>query len=1099
MKVKSFISFELSKGRGGWRAPFALLLVTTMTFTVIGAVPLEAEAERTSQNNKSSRGAKPKKPANRAKAVAAKSTSSSKARAGSASDSPKSIQRRALPQSRRIEEPKIQRNLSDIKPPRTNDFYEGGGKEAEYERLLDQEIAALFNLVQKSKASPTRGEMWLRLAERYVEKSRLVEYREQSAYDRRVKDYLDGRTRLKPRLDTTKTREYNRKAVQLYEWFLRDFPRDPKVDQALFFLGYNHFELGNTTKGEQYYQQLVRNYPDSVYVAESHFALGEFYFENEDWENGFNNYQKVIQAKRARLASFAYYKAAWCLFRIRRTADALKYLERVIRMAKSGEESSSAGGRRAINRIRLGVEALKDYVPFYAEAGEVSQALNDFQRVAGDEKVAIRMLEQLAFIKSDQGIADAATTLFRQLIGFNPVSERAAEYQYRIVIAYQTLDARKFREQLDAWLEGFGPGSPWYRENEKNQKLVSDMNRLQETTMRNHVLQLHQTAQNSRAAFSQKVAAEAYEQYQKYFASSEKISEMQFFHAELMFDMAKYAEAARLYDMVAERSGSADSMKYREEAMLNAVVAREKLLPSTAALDQRKGTATQQIPLEPEVEKFEKSAKRYMAAYPNSKRNADIERRLAVLYYGFNQFDAALPIFEKILREAPASKNGQAAGDAILSIYKARGDNNKLIAKAEEFLAIPAIAASPFGKSIRDGLEKTEYVAAQDLEKANKSTEAAKAFEEFAASTKDAKLKMAARMRAGSNLEKTGDANGAIRNFLAVLSMPAGDAQMKEEQTRARNSLAKLYERSGQMELAARQYAAYAQGNLTNQTAVNGFYNAALIYDALAISGEATKNYEAYRQYSRRADRNEVLFAIAEMYSRLGNRRQAISFYSAYLQQGGNSQSRRIEATFQVAEADRLAGRPVARRGFLEVVEAFKRAPLKTREETVRFAGESQFHLAQAIKSELNAVRFGTTDASQGAAAKQVKALEKKYIDAMKEIIRLDHAPSTIAALASTGQLYELIAQKFERIPTPAGLSTEDGEKYRQLIKVESDRYKAEATTSYRAAVERSLEFEIYTEWSSVARKALASSDPKFQYLHDVVVESNVADWMDLL
>ncbi|HRK08861.1 MAG TPA: tetratricopeptide repeat protein [Pseudobdellovibrionaceae bacterium] len=1092
MKGKSWVAVE--RGSSLRRASLAILLLSAF----IWVTSPTAEAQRSSSGNKSSKTTKAKKPATRAKATA-KPARNSGAKASANSSSPESIQRRALPQSRRMDQPKVQRSLTDIKPPRTNDFYEGGGKEAEYEKLLDQEIAALFKLVQKSKTSSTRGEMWLRLAERYVEKSRLVEYREQSAYDRRVKDYLDGRTRVKPRLDTTKTREYNRKAVQLYEWFLRDFPRDPKVDQALFFLGYNYFELGNTTKGEQYYQQLVRNYPDSVYVAESHFALGEFYFENEDWKNGFNNYQKVIQAKRARLASFAYYKAAWCLFRIRRTGDALKYLERVIRMAKSGEESSSAGGRRAINRIRLGVEALKDYVPFYAEVGDVSQAFNDFQRVAGDEKVAIRMLEQLAFIKSDQGIADAATTLFRQLISFNPVSERAAEYQYRIVIAYQTLDARKFREQLDAWLEGFGPGSPWYRENEKNQKLVSDMNRLQETTMRNHVLQLHQTAQNSRAPFSQKVAAEAYEQYQKYFSNSDKISEMQFFHAELMFDMGKYADAARLYDTVAERSGSAESMKYREEAMLNAVVAREKLLPSTTALDQRKGNSTQPIPLDPEVDRFEKSAKRYMAAYPSSKRNADIERRLAVLYYGFNQFDSALPIFEKILRQAPASKNGQAAGDAILSIYKARGDNAKLIAKAQEFLAIPAIAASAFGKSIRDGLEKTQYVAAQDLEKANKATEAAKAFEEFAASTKDAKLRMAARMRAGSNLEKSGDTTGAIRNFLAVLSMPAADAQMKEEQTRARNSLAKLYERSGQMELAAKQYAAYAQANLNNQTAVNGFYNAALIYDALGISGEAMKNYEAYRKYSRRADRNEVLFAIAEMFSRLGNRKQAINFYTAYLQQGGNSQSRRIESTFQIAEADRLAGRPAARRGFLEVAEAFKRAPLKTREETVRFSGESQFHLAQAIKAELNAVRFGTTDASQGAAAKQVKTLEKKYIDAMKEIIRLDHAPSTIAALASTGQLYELIAQKFERIPTPTGLSAEDGEKYRQLIKVEADRYKGEAMTSYRAAVERSLEFEIYTEWSSIARKAVAAADPKFQFLHDVVVDSNVADWMDLL
>lgn len=107
-----------------------------------------------------------------------------------------SLKRSALPQSRALEvpAPNRSRSMGAVKPPRSNSFLDSDTKEAQYENLLDQEIRALFKLSQKTKKSANRGEIWLRLAERYVEKARLVEFRVQNEYDRKVKDFLEKKT-----------------------------------------------------------------------------------------------------------------------------------------------------------------------------------------------------------------------------------------------------------------------------------------------------------------------------------------------------------------------------------------------------------------------------------------------------------------------------------------------------------------------------------------------------------------------------------------------------------------------------------------------------------------------------------------------------------------------------------------------------------------------------------------------------------------------------------------------------------------------------------------------------------------------------------------
>ena len=62
-------------------------------------------------------------------------------------------------------------NLDQVKPPKSSNFVDDKGTDhAKLEKITDQQVQEMYKLTQKYKDSSQRGEMWLRLAELYVEK-----------------------------------------------------------------------------------------------------------------------------------------------------------------------------------------------------------------------------------------------------------------------------------------------------------------------------------------------------------------------------------------------------------------------------------------------------------------------------------------------------------------------------------------------------------------------------------------------------------------------------------------------------------------------------------------------------------------------------------------------------------------------------------------------------------------------------------------------------------------------------------------------------------------------------------------------------------------
>lgn len=985
----------------------------------------------------------------------------------------------AIPQSQ-MARPKITRPkaLTSVAPSRSNQFYDQSDEdEAMLESALDKEINELFKLTNRYKTSPNRGELWLRLAELYVEKSRMHLFRSQSDFDRRSSEWEAGdRKGPAPKMNLEVGQDFNKKAVQLYEWFLADFPKDPKIDQALFFLGYNYTELGQVAKGMGYYERLTKEFPKSPYISESHFALGEFHFENREWKKSEQAYRRVLDSRSARLYGFALYKVAWTFYRQGRVDAAIKTMEQVVAHSRKQVEVSKSQGLKSVNRIRLASEALKDIVPFYAEARDFKAAKGYFLELGG-EKALFTLLERLAYVYTDSGKQDAARYVFKQLLDLNPTAPKAYDYQYQIVINYQSKGSRDvFREELFQWVRSYGPESDWARANAGNDELLRRAMEQREGTLRNYVLLQHQTAQNTRNAGPRKLAREGYELYLKTFPKTDKTAEMSFFYGELLFDLNQMELAAAQYNWVAENTGKEN--KYFEQATLNAVLAFERTLPAEAEIRKRAGESLEPLEYGANERRFIDAANRYLATFPKGEKVPDIRFKLARMAYTYNRFDEALPMFQDIVKRYPKTQYATFSANLILDIYNLRKDFEGLSRAGTDMIQSGDLKNPEVNAEIRDAVERAQFKKAQDAETSGNYLNSAKEYETFAGKYPGSKLANSARFNAAINFERAGLILPAIVGYKAIADNrdkknPVSDDVRKKSS----RLLARLYEQTGQFELAAVELERYAKEFPKDNVADAALFNAAVIWDGLGANVRAINNYENYYKTSKAREKREALFEIAQIQESRNALSAAVTFYQQYLDSNPAAASKVILANFRIAVLSKKLNRITkAKEGFQKTIAVQKRLSggkgLGASE-----AAESRFELANETLRELETLRIPANPQRQGDAIKRKLDLVTRLNNEMAEVIKYDDGQFVIAALTTAGRAYDHMSRSLYDAPKPAGLNADEMKAYNSEVDKIAAPMRQNAVDNYRRAVTKSHEIQVYNKWVIDAMAAMNRID----------------------
>ena len=987
--------------------------------------------------------------------------------------------RSLLPQIKKLRKHKPLRkvDLGEVKPPSSVFlYYDEDFDGVELERVTDQLIADAYELTKRFKKSSRRGELWLRLAQLYLEKSRLIELRLQDKYDRQLEAYHSGKIKRLPKLNLRAANEYNKKAIQLYLWFLRDYPKDRKLPQVLFLLGHNYFELGDTKRGMEYYLRLTREHPKSVFVDESHFSLGEFYFEKEKWESAATHYKRILKNKRSRIYSFAMYKLAWCQYKTNKMQAALRSLEKVIyagRVDKNREQS-----RTRVNRIRLASEAIRDLVLFYAEVGSPARAGEYFSRVVG-ERSKVSLMEKLAYFYWESGDYKKARSLFQSLITINPLAPKSYEYQYKIVQSYSSTNRSVvFKRELLKWIENYGEDSGWFHKNSHNKELVSRSNQLIESTLRNYVLQTHQSAQKSKNnVYSRKQVQFGYETYFNSFKKSDRLDEMNFFYAEFLYEIGELRKSAYHYSWVVEKRPDS---KYYGSSMLNVALSLEKLLPTPKEIKAIVGNRTEPVEFDKRVKDFEAATIRYVKSPPSivqKEYSMTLQYRIGSLYYYYNQFDLALQSFHTITQKFPQTKYAEYSANLILDIYNLKKDYKGLVKAADKLLAVPNLSSSKLSSQIRDIKQKSVFKQAEEHEKTGNYKKAGEAYEEFIKSNSESSLAIGARFNAAVNFEKAGLVNRAVSSYRMVLLMKG--RKQNDLQNKSIKSLAIIYERLGRYKEASKYYEVYAQRNPKDSVSVDFLYNVAIIQDGMKNYGAALKNYQKYYDRSQDKKKKEVFFLMGKIWEKRGNLSKALQYYERCIKGGLKNKSLHIEITYTIAKLNKQLNRKTQANQWYKKTIAFHNGLGSQKKKMgLRFAAEARFQLAYNTYTSLLAISIPSGKSQQAIVQKKLKMVNQLK-EELASVIKYDDGDQIVAALTVQGQALQHMASSIHSAPVPKGLKGDDLKVYKTEINNIVRPFKEQAVASYQSAIKKAFTFQAYNSWLKLAMVELQKINPE--------------------
>jgi len=937
-------------------------------------------------------------------------------------------------------------NLAIVQP--SNSFsvvFPEGSAERNYEEKLNKEISQLQYLSKRLKGNETRQKIYIRLAKGYSEKAALIERREQENYDKQLKMFFAGSRSTKPSLRLTESKKYNRKALDLYKYYVKTYPKADDLDQALFFLGYNSMGLGQKKAAIGYYSSLSRRFPNSDYIDEANLSLGDYYFAQDRRSSAKKYYQKVSRDSRSPLGPLALYKLSWVNYKMGSHQQALKGLLKVIRLSK-------VAGVRNKKSVALAAEAKKDLPMFYAEAGDPKNALTYFTNIMS-RKEAAKSIEKLAYYYVDKGDKEEAQFLFSKLIKLNPGDDRSFDYQYSLVnMQASTGREEAYEQELYKWVSQFGPKSKWAKSS-KNRKKVNESLKKAEISLRSYVLKLHNQARESKSKAKMLRSEKGYRIYLKNFEKDEKSDEMRFYYAELLYELGAYKDAYTAYQEVGKS-------KYKAKANLNSVLSLEKLIPKDEEVRARVGKSTKEYPLSQDEKRFIESAQAYLSDSSNKEQRADIKYRVASIYYSHNYFGESEKVFKEIIREYPSSEYATYASDLIIDSYKLKKDYDGLEKAGKELIQIGQKSGGVQTSRVKSVLEKSAFKKVETLVGTAKPAVVAAGFLNFTKSYPSSVLRRKAYYNSGIYFEKAGEYKKALSAY-SMVDMNQSDPKLYRD---AQKFSAFIYEKMGHLRKAAGLYETMSESKVTSpKDKLSYLKNAAVIREGFNDVAGLKRILTKLKPIDTLNNRYMYDYRIAEVYKRIGNKKLAKASYLKFFNLAKGSPQLLVRSARHIGDyyykAKNIDKSMYWFRAAVLTYDKYKRRGAKAAASDAAYA---KFRLSDKLFFTYLAIKIPSDPKKQTRVITDKLKLVEKINKAMVEVIDFDDGYTIVSALNRQGQAYQHLTFSILTTPLPDGLSLEEQKTVKGLIEKQVKPFKVNAVTSYKKALEKGRALNTY-------------------------------------
>lgn len=883
-------------------------------------------------------------------------------------------------------------------------------------------------LVARSKGAPFLPDIYLRLAELYVEQARYEFY---LVHEQRGEDSKGSAVAPTAKL-------LKEKAVETYLRILQDFPDFKDNDKVMFFLGHEYRELGRYEDMIAQYEKLVGRYPKSPLVQDAYLVLGDYRFDKQDLAGAKGYYQKILDTPKSPTHDMAHFKMGWVYLNETNYKEAMQQFEAAVRPDWSKIEGNKKEKERRVDVKR---EALVDLVYAYTEVRKPKGALRYFRGLARSRTMYLLALRKLAnryFVKANY---NAAAMVYREIAKLSSDAERNLDNTGRIYQSAKNMkDYRRVNRDVTEMLRALNDYRFDWRV-PKAQRVAATRD-FEEYT-RDLSTRAQAYAKRRRRRRIGERAALAYTRYLESFPDNKNGPNILQNLADTLYDAKYYLKAG---DRYVEAYHVVESPKLREQNLYNACAAFREALKNADKLPRFERIWAQQGLI--------KNGSLYVQRYPKSSKVPQIKLNIGRSYYEAGDYDHAEGVFDEYIKSYPRDRNAVVAADLILDGYAQRQDFQGLAKKARELMKNRRLGDPAFRAR---------------LAKMAKGAEERQIGEVL--------------LTASANEQAGGDAGEQLRKYWeANKGSPVAEKTLYTAfvQYKDARDFKKTFETGNQFIGAypKSQYLGDVFGTLAAFTTQTGEFEQASVYLE-----------EYFKRFPRDPAAQRTLAKAAQLKQLIGDHRSAIQDYNHVIRAASSSAERAEygDAALDSYEAigDWKGAAALARR-ILRWQPGNVKANLM-----LGLAKEKEGNLDSALRSfsrAIDAAQSGTDDKTQEQGARaaflagdtiyrqfarlsggdlETVAAQKAQLlgeleNAMVNAVGYNQGTWAVAALHRVALAYQEFASFLKNAPPPDGLAPEQVTEYKQLIGEQAKAIDQKAREYFSTCVKKARELKVF-------------------------------------
>jgi tetratricopeptide (TPR) repeat protein len=558
-------------------------------------------------------------------------------------------------------------------------------------KKVDFAIGETKRLIQRSRGADYLPDLYMRLAELYSERAR---YAWLVVYERHHQKGDDSKA-----VDAPEARLLKNLAIGVYDRVMKEFPKYPRDDEAMFLMAHEHRELGEFDEMRSTYEKLIETYPHSKHRFESYLVLGDAAFDKGDLPRAERYYNLILAAPESHVHPLARYKLGWVKVNKDDCKGAVAMFEKILRDKSTPHETKSlVMTQRSLNISR---EALVDLAYCYPDVYPEKPAppyLRSLAVSSSDYIAAMRRVANRFFIK--QMYAPAVGAL-RVVLSAGVNDDEAIETARKL---YDNIIKGKVLDRPAADVDVIGRvyehrAFDLRMNKDKRDKLAEEF----EIYARDIATRAQVAAKESKTPALYANAAAAYTTYLQYFSKSASKNEITENRAEALLAAGQLYQAGKAFEEVDAIATSPDAKK---QARLNSIAAYQQAIEKGGLSRIERLYARGGI---------RNMGRLVIADSPQDPNIVGIKLNIARSYYEDGEYQRSAELFYALARQYPTAPEATVSGHLALDALRLADNLEGLATVGRRMVADAKLGDANFKREISDIVTKAEQRQVTEL------------------------------------------------------------------------------------------------------------------------------------------------------------------------------------------------------------------------------------------------------------------------------------------------------------------------------------------------------------------------------------------------